>query len=700
MRIVRGKGIVALALAGMSTVAWACADSSCTPTWSLQGYAPDCANRAMLTPSNDSRVNLLFLLRSKAGLGSAGLAYPASDYETAGFGQAFLDWHLARAAFYSQPKAEPDSPDFAGSRCISLASGNGAFATALSAARGLPAAEREQLLAARPQLAASCNGAADRAGPAWPQGIASKPGREFLGYLQAADDFYAERWAAARDGFARLAGAGDPWVRETAGYMLARVELNAAQANAFDEYGWYRPGKVSQAEVQRAEVALAGYLKAWPGGRYAASASGLQRRALWLKGDSAALAASYARLLTATSASQPAAADLVQEIDNKLLFTGERDRAVVANGPLLLAALNLVRMRGEGLESGLQPLSAAELEAQAPVFAQEPELFGLLKATHAFHVAKDYPAVLQLIPDDARQPRYGEVAFSRQVLRGMALAALGDRNEGGFWRELLGGATGLWQRSTVELGLALNLERKGQVAAVFAKDSPIRETMIRRELIAHSAGPALLKLAAQDRARPRIERDMALFVLLYKQLSRGDYAGFAASQALVPRNADSEGALWSFVTADKVPVALFTAEQTSDGFPCPAIGATARALAANPRDHRARLCLGDFWRLNGFDGFEGLDERPDPAELGGTANDFPGRPIRRGDFYAATIADPRAPTDLKAYALYRAVMCYAPSAYNSCGGQAVEVGQRKAWFEQLKRQYPQSRWARKLRYYW
>ena len=89
MRIVRGKGIVALALAGMSTVAWACADSSCTPTWSLQGYAPDCANRAMLTPSNDSRVNLLFLLRNKAGLRSAGLAYPAGDYETAGFGQAF-----------------------------------------------------------------------------------------------------------------------------------------------------------------------------------------------------------------------------------------------------------------------------------------------------------------------------------------------------------------------------------------------------------------------------------------------------------------------------------------------------------------------------------------------------------------------------------------------------------------------------------
>ena len=45
-------------------------------------------------------------------------------------------------------------------------------------------------------------------------------------------------------------------------------------------------------------------------------------------------------------------------------------------------------------------------------------------------------------------------------------------------------------------------------------------------------------------------------------------------------------------------------------------------------------------------------------------------------------------------------MCYAPSAMNDCGGADVSKSQRKAWFDQLKRDYPQSPWAKKLRYYW
>ncbi|MCZ8172747.1 MAG: hypothetical protein O9272_13505, partial [Brevundimonas sp.] len=88
MRKLRGKSLIALALGGVSTVAWACADSSCSPTWTLSGMTADCGNRGILSPGNDSRVNLLFLLRSKAGTSSAGLSYPKPDYETQGFGQA------------------------------------------------------------------------------------------------------------------------------------------------------------------------------------------------------------------------------------------------------------------------------------------------------------------------------------------------------------------------------------------------------------------------------------------------------------------------------------------------------------------------------------------------------------------------------------------------------------------------------------
>ncbi len=161
-----------------------------------------------------------------------------------------------------------------------------------------------------------------------------------------------------------------------------------------------------------------------------------------------------------------------------------------------------------------------------------------MQANHAFYVAKDYARVLQLIPDDAKRPSYTPLAFSRQVLRGQALAAKGDPNEAGFWLELLGGAKALWQRPTVELGLAMNWERHGKLAQVFAPGSPITDRMVREILLMHSAGPGLLRRVALDVERAQTERDAALFTLLYKQLSRGTMPVFGPTsrwRAVMPR---------------------------------------------------------------------------------------------------------------------------------------------------------------------
>lgn len=125
------------------------------------------------------------------------------------------------------------------------------------------------------------------------------------------------------------------------------------------------------------------------------------------------------------------------------------------------------------------------------------------------------------------------------------------------------------------------------------------------------------------------------------------------------------------------------------------------ALANNPQDIPGRLCLGDFFRFHGLDSLHGNYYRnPDRDELGGAATGFSGKRNFRSEFYSSIIADPRAAANDKAYALYRAVMCYAPSGNNDCGGTDVPTSQRKAWFERLKRDYPQSQWAKKLRYYW
>jgi hypothetical protein len=348
-------------------------------------------------------------------------------------------------------------------------------------------------------------------------------------------------------------------------------------------------------------------------------------------------------------------------------------------------------MRDQNFDDGPPKLAlaGADLDAQAPKFAGQAELFGYLQATHAYYSANDYRRVLQLLPDNAKQPAYSNLAFSRQVLRGMALAGLKDRNEAGFWQDLLGGAKGPWQRPLAELGLAMNWERTGKLASVFVTGSPVTNAEIRARLIDRSAAPPLLRTIVGNKSNSGEERDQALYTLLANELVMGQYTPFGSDVKQLP--ADS-----------KKQAGIFTTGKVSDGgYACAPLAVTVAALAKDPGDIPGRLCLGDFFRIQGLDYLHGRYETvPSKDELGGFAIGFPGKRNFRDEFYAAIIADPKAGPSDKAYALYRAVMCYAPSANNDCGGADVPKGQRKVWFDRLKRDYPQSVWAKKLRYYW
>lgn len=689
-----------LVLATGATATWACADSSCHPAWTLFGNGGGCEGRGFLTPGNDTRINLLFLVRDRGGAGGKAASYPEQTFDAAGFGEVFLNQYMQKDAYYGAAGDGPaDNPQL-GTRCANFAAASQSLDAAMAANRALPAQERAALVAARNAAGAGCD--AEGAVRSWPA-ITSQPGREFLSYLQAADAFYARNWDQARSALATSAAGRDPWVRETSAYLAIRVEYAAAQAAGFGEYGNFDPAKTDRGAVKRGLLAAAAYLKGWPTGRYAASAQGLVRRGLWLAGGYAALAREYERLLAAVDPDSGTAGDLVFEVDNKWLFNPGA-QAVAPQGAMLLAVQDLMQMRSAADDGSGPPaiagLSEAGLNAQAEIFAGQPDLFSFLQATHAFYVGKNPRKVLTLVPDDARQPAYTNLAFSRQVLRGQALAALKDRNEEGFWLDLLNGAKGLWQRPTVELGLAMNWERSGKLAQVFAKGSPIRDSMIRRQLILNAAAPDMLRSNAGDSTRPQYERDLAVFTLLHKDLLRGDYAAFVRDQSLVRAGAGTDGAMYYLPDQDSVPLGLFNGGKWSDGYACPALVQTVRALAGNPRSVAPRLCLGDFWRINGFDQLDFGDPQRKADELGGVADLFPGKPMPRSAIYASIIGDPGVGGRDKAYALYRAVMCYAPSGYNSCGGQDVPKAQRKAWYDTLKATYPSSPWAKKLRYFW
>ncbi len=713
-------GRLVLAL-GVAAGAWAAAgpagasgDYGCSPGWKLDAGGFDCSSSIVMSPGNDTRVNLSLLLRDRAGLASRAGNYPAIEWDY-GFARNFFDWSIFTQASY--PAREDQGGDYYGSRCVSLKGGDAAFSSAVAANAKLSAADREALLAARAQLAPICSSFGGsywlRDGeepsvpaPAWPVNVASKPGKEFTSYLIASAAFYGGDWQAARSGFASLAQAGDPWVKETARYMQARVELNAAQASAFDDWGDFSGADaIDKPANQQAGKALADYLKAYPKGAYAASAKGLQRRVLWLGGDLAGLSDAYEALLSGTVPGSAAEALLIEEVDNKLLLAEGAETAI--DTPMLLATYDLMRMRASGSEEGEdaysygpKPIDEGELAAQEPLFKGREDLYQFLRATYSFYIGGNAQDVLQRIPDATATTAHSALDFSRQVLRGQALAALKDPGEEAFWRRLIGGSGGLYQRPAAELGLALHWERAGQPGKVFAEDSPVQESMIRKLLMERVIGPDVLRREAGNAARPEAERQLALFTLLYKQLSRGFYASFVKDLALVPEAADTEAGLWRLEMGETIPVGLFTSGRFSDGYACPKLGQTAALLTKNPKDVKGRLCLGEFYRLNGFDDFGSYSPTADGGELGSGKELFPGTAIPRGSFYRSIMADPAATPNDKAYALYRAVRCYAPAGYNSCGDEEVPIEQRKAWFNTLKRDYPASKWARELKYFW
>ncbi|WP_174293033.1 hypothetical protein, partial [Sphingomonas bacterium] len=540
--------------------------------------------------------------------------------------------------------------------------------------------------------------AAKTALPAATFQVGSPAAQGFATYLQGAAAFYAGDFDIAAARFAALGGNGEPWLRETARYMAARVEVNRAQVGLFDQFGCRDDKKVADRKaIAAAEAGLRGYAAAYPAGRYAASARGLLRRVYWLGGDTGKLAAQYVALFA-----QPAAARglddaaLAEEIDTKLL---PKLTQADTSDPVLLAVLDLQLMRGDDKKPAEPLISRAEIEAQRPRFARQPALLDFLLAARAFYAGNDPREVLRLVGDQARQPSFDTVQFSRQMLRGMALDAAGDRNARGFWLDLIPGAAPPFQRPTVELALALHDERTAGLDRVFAAGSPVRDPTIRDTLLTDVAGAALLRRQAADAGAGKHERAVALFTLLYKDVTRGAYRDFVADVAQVPAGAEAKADVYNFVGTNDPSVGIFTIGATREGFACPALRETAARLVADSHLAAARLCVAEFVRLNAMDGFF-LDTQPPADELGGTRPLFPGRPFSRLEVYKALIAAPATPAADRAYALYRAVNCYAPSRANSCGGENVAPAVRKGWYLRLHKDFPTSRWAQESRYYW
>ena len=712
--------LLAFGLLAASAQAHASGDSGCDAQPSLhhRDYAP-CSDLVLVSPGNDTRLNLMLLLADR---GRARLGVMKNDDDTSlPVPAALLSWPALSSATSDNDAAKPEDntsttsssdTDTSSGRCISNRDGSDRFKRALQDDSSLAAEERTRLIDARTQVSSACGDPEKTTAllNPLPGKMQSASGKAFAAYLLSAAVFYGPDPGSARPAFDTLSGVKQPWVREAALYMLARTDLNVAQINAFGQYGDYDATKVDQAAVKRARAGMQRYLHAYPRGAYADSAAGLMRRVEWLAGDGDAASRLYSSMLMQHNSSA-GTVSLLDEIDNRLMPTTQNGatKPLATRDPLLLAVDDLWRMRLDRKSEPKLALSAAELTAQQAVFANDAALFRYLQAAHAYHVQQQPAQVLKLIPAVEPRKGMGYVEFSGQLLRLMAMDDLGQPGVRDGLLKLLPVATQPYQRDTLQLALAIHDERHQSLDNVFAPDSQVRDPAIRRILLENVAGPGILQQQAANTKVPLAERNAALFVLLYRNLIGGHYAQFNEWVTRTPAKTDPNASSYQLLYPTPA-LGLFRWAGNKTGYACPALSAITATLAHAPDDAHAGLCLGEFLRLNGFDHIpleapntQELKWRASQAtsrQLGTTPLLFPGAQNNRQAIYRRVMADANASSDDRAYALLRAVRCYAPSGSNDCGGEDVPVSERKHWFTTLKTTYKTSRWASSVEHYW
>jgi len=237
----------------------------------------------------------------------------------------------------------------------------------------------------------------------------------------------------------------------------------------------------------------------------------------------------------------------------------------------------------------------------------------------------------------------------------------------------------------LQLALAMLEVHTGHVDRIFAPGSPIRDKAIRTIVVEYTASAEILRQRIKDKKENADVAAAALYSLLYKELTGGKYQAFQADLALVPPQPSEN-------------LAPFVANGKSAGYACPSLREVAATLQHDGNDAKSLNCVGELVRLH--DVHYGQDNVPLGTDLGGSDSMFPATNYSRMDGYLKVIAETQAAADARAYALYRAVNCYAPSGNNACGKQDIAKGTRKQWFDMLHKEYANSVWAKSSKYYW
>ncbi len=671
----------------------------------------------VLTPGNDSRDNLLRLLSEAKSFTLPVQSIPADitrsrdvyfayhpewdDLEDPA--PAAVDKPAEESPLNKQWAAlqlEPVETDQDGEQENRFVSNNAGslsqFFAALLADDSLTAEQRHALAQARLGLYA---GASDEQISA---SLATLPADSaallYKTYLTGAARFYAGDYEGADRAFAPLIDSDRPWLAETAHYMLMRTALNKSSQNSMGEYGDFTIDRIDRPAAEQAQKAAQAYLQRWPEGRYADSTRGMLRRINWYLQAWPQLAGLYEQQFQ-QAADAGALRGLVIEYDNVygMQFNGRAVREAFPDAPLISYIELLRALR---LNSDEKPtLTQDDLNSSKPAFEQRGKL-ALWRnlQLNLWQATDNNAAILQAVKPAEQLPPHDILAFSEQVLYGEALMAQKQWPAArDFWLKLLKLSQDAEQQQYVQAKLAATLVFSGDTEAIFAADSAITNLRFRSRVLKTVVSPERLRQQASQGPNNE-ERTIALHTLLVRDLTENRFSDWLKDRKLA--SAITHPVLGK--AFDDVNLSAFdwNGDAAETGYVCRSLNETVHVLSQNANDAHALNCLGEFFRTSNTHVDLWKDSAGNDVLETAIHRKAPYGQFDRQAYYQQVIASPKAEPEDKSYALYRAIMCYAPSGMNECGGADVDKAQRKSWFSQLKTQYPGSPWAQKLKYYW
>ncbi len=671
----------------------------------------------VLTPGNDSRDNLLRLLSEAKSFTLPVQSIPADITRSRDVYFAYHpEWddledpapaavdkpaeesllNKQLAALQLEP-VETDQDVEQENRFVSNNAGSlSQFFAALLADDSLTAEQRHALAQARLGLYA---GASDEQISA---SLATLPADStallYKTYLTGAARFYAGDYEGADRAFAPLIDSDRPWLAETAHYMLMRTALNKSSQNSMGEYGDFTIDRIDRPAAEQAQKAAQAYLQRWPEGRYADSTRGMLRRINWYLQAWPQLAGLYEQQFQ-QAADAGALRGLVIEYDNVygMQFNGRAVREAFPDAPLISYIELLRALR---LNSDEKPtLTQDDLNSSKPAFEQRGKL-ALWRnlQLNLWQATDNNAAILQAVKPAEQLPPHDILAFSEQVLYGEALMAQKQWPAArDFWLKLLKLSQDAEQQQYVQAKLAATLVFSGDTEAIFAADSAITNLRFRSRVLKTVVSPERLRQQASQGPNNE-ERTIALHTLLVRDLTENRFSDWLKDRKLA--SAITHPVLGK--AFDDVNLSAFdwNGDAAETGYACRSLNETVHVLSQNANDAHALNCLGEFFRTSNTHVDLWKDSAGNDVLEMAIHRKTPYGQFDRQAYYQQVIAAPKAEPEDKSYALYRAIMCYAPSGMNECGGADADKAQRKSWFSQLKTQYPGSPWAQKLKYYW